>query len=104
MVGKSEIIVGGKIQQRLAVHLRVRQLGRVDAAQFAIQTALADRVESCCQLFVKCAHRPSFCPNPEERSNPNDKEKSPAFSVRVHFEFLWEGPRAAMTAPRSAAQ
>ena len=46
MVGESEVIVGGKVEQFAAADLRARRLRRVHAAQFAMQFLPPDFVES----------------------------------------------------------
>jgi hypothetical protein len=46
IIGQTEVIVGGKIEERLPVHLDARALGRINAAQFAVKPLLADILQS----------------------------------------------------------
>ena len=57
MIGEAEVIIGGKIQQRPAVHRQPRALGGIDAAQLAEQVLLAQGGEALFQFLIKVRHK-----------------------------------------------
>ena len=56
IVGKPEIIVGGKIEKDFAADFDARRLRRIHAAQFAMQTLFAQQFALPVQCIVKQIH------------------------------------------------
>src|SRR5688500_11277905 len=56
MVGESEVVVGGEIEQFAPANLHARALRRINAAQFAKEVLLADRVKLVVQLRFEVGH------------------------------------------------
>ncbi len=55
-VGEAEVVVGREVEQRLAGDLDARGLGRINAAQFAQQSLLAQGRQSLSQFMVEVVH------------------------------------------------
>src|SRR5438874_2678931 len=55
-VGEAEVIVRGKIEQRLGVNLDVGRLRRINSPQFTTQALLANSRQSFIQLVIEFAH------------------------------------------------
>ena len=65
MVGQPQVIVGGKVEQRLTIDDQVRALRRVHAAQLAVESLAAQVVQLRSQFEIKGVHRHSRDPLPQ---------------------------------------